>query len=131
MEKSTAFPEKENGAFSGKQRFQERLGRYAFFTCLLQQSVMNFGILMSPGTGKQLRYCDHGGFFAAAGQNRCALAYMPVQGLAMPPFPCLSPRDRGAKRPDRVTAGVRTAVRVSILFCVIISAVVWIFAHVH
>ena len=43
------------------------------------------------------------------------------------PSPCLSHKITGPN--VRVTAGIHTAVRVSILFCVIISAVVWIFAR--
>lgn len=117
------FPKKEQRIFR-KTTFSE-VGRYAFFTCL-QQSVMNFGILMIQGLVNSFGTAIMAAFAAAVKID--TLAYMPVQEFGNA-FSLFISQNHGAKRPDRVTAGIRTAVRVSILFCVIISAVVWIFAR--
>ena len=117
------FPKKEQRIFR-KTTFSE-VGRYAFFTCL-QQSVMNFGILMIQGLVNSFGTAIMAAFAAAVKID--TLAYMPVQEFGNA-FSLFISQNHGAKRPDRVTAGIHTAVRVSILFCVIISAVVWIFAR--
>lgn len=56
------------------------------------------------------------------------LAYMPVQEFGNA-FSLFISQNYGAKRPKRVKAGIRTAVRVSVLFCIIISAAIWVFAR--
>ncbi|WP_296118452.1 MATE family efflux transporter [uncultured Eubacterium sp.] len=117
------FPAKEQRIFQ-KSTFLE-ISRYAFFTCL-QQSVMNFGILMVQGLVNSFGTAIMAAFAAAVKID--TLAYMPVQEFGNA-FSLFISQNHGAKRPDRVKMGIHTAVRVSIAFCIIISAIVWIFAR--
>ena len=117
------FPAKEQRIFQ-KSTFWE-ISRYAFFTCL-QQSVMNFGILMVQGLVNSFGTAIMAAFAAAVKID--TLAYMPVQEFGNA-FSLFISQNHGAKRPDRVKMGIHTAVRVSIAFCIIISAIVWIFAR--
>ena len=117
------FPAKEQRIFQ-KSTFLE-ISRYAFFTCL-QQSVMNFGILMIQGLVNSFGTAIMAAFAAAVKID--TLAYMPVQEFGNA-FSLFISQNHGAKRPDRVKMGIHTAVRVSIAFCIIISAIVWIFAR--
>ena len=117
------FPSKEQRIFQ-KSTLSE-VSRYAFFTCL-QQSVMNFGILMIQGLVNSFGTAIMAAFAAAVKID--ALAYMPVQEFGNA-FSLFISQNHGAKRPDRVKMGIHTAVRVSIAFCIIISAIVWIFAR--
>lgn len=117
------FPAKEQRIFQ-KSTFGE-ISRYAFFTCL-QQSVMNFGILMVQGLVNSFGTAIMAAFAAAVKID--TLAYMPVQEFGNA-FSLFISQNHGAKRLDRVKMGIHTAVRVSIAFCIIISAIVWIFAR--
>ena len=117
------FPSKEQRIFQ-KSTLSE-VSRYAFFTCL-QQSVMNFGILMIQGLVNSFGTAIMAAFAAAVKID--TLAYMPVQEFGNA-FSLFISQNHGAKRPDRVKMGIHTAVRVSIAFCIIISAIVWIFAR--
>ena len=117
------FPAKEQRIFQ-KSTFWE-ISRYAFFTCL-QQSVMNFGILMVQGLVNSFGTAIMAAFAAAVKID--TLAYMPVQEFGNA-FSLFISQNHGAKRPSRVKMGIHTAVRVSIVFCIIISAIVWIFAR--
>ena len=117
------FPAKEQRIFK-KSTFGE-VSRYAFFTCL-QQSVMNFGILMIQGLVNSFGTAIMAAFAATVKID--TLAYMPVQEFGNA-FSLFISQNHGAKRPDRVKMGIHTAVRVSIVFCIIISAIVWIFAR--
>lgn len=117
------FPSKEQRIFQ-KSTLSE-VSRYAFFTCL-QQSVMNFGILMIQGLVNSFGTAIMAAFAAAVKID--TLAYMPVQEFGNA-FSLFISQNHGAKRPDRVKMGIHTAVRVSIAFCIIISAIVWSFAR--
>ena len=117
------FPSKEQRIFR-RETFAQ-VGSYAFFTCL-QQSVMNFGILMIQGLVNSFGTAIMAAFAAAVKID--TLAYMPVQEFGNA-FSLFISQNYGAKRPKRVKAGIRTAVRVSVLFCIIISAAIWIFAR--
>lgn len=117
------FPAKEQRVFRKTTCFE--VGRYAFFTCL-QQSVMNFGILMIQGLVNSFGTTVMAAFAAAVKID--TLAYMPVQEFGNA-FSLFISQNHGAKRPDRVRVGILTAVRVSVIFCMIISVFVWIFAR--
>ena len=117
------LPSREDLQFN--RQILGEIGNLSSMTCV-QQSVMNFGILMIQGLVNSFGTAIMAAFAAAVKID--TLAYMPVQEFGNA-FSLFISQNHGAKRPDRVTAGIRTAVRVSILFCVIISAVVWIFAR--
>ena len=117
------FPSKEQRIFQ-KSTLSE-VSRYAFFTCL-QQSVMNFGILMIQGLVNSFGTAIMAAFAAAVKID--TLAYMPVQEFGNA-FSLFISQNHGAKHQDRVRVGIHTAVQVSITFCIVISAIIWIFAR--
>lgn len=95
--------------------------RHSTAACV-QQSVMNFGILMiqglvnSFGTGVMAAF--------AAGVKIDSFAYMPAQEFGNA-FSLFISQNYGGGKPERVKEGIRKAVRVSLLFCLASSAVIF------
>ena len=97
----------------------------SFLTCI-QQSVMNFGILMVQGLVNSFGTAVMSAFAAAVKID--SFAYMPVQDFGNA-FSTFIAQNYGAKKTARITAGVKSAVRTSMLFCLLVSAFVFIFAR--
>ncbi len=57
-----------------------------------------------------------------------SFAYMPVQDFGNA-FSSFIAQNYGAKKEDRIRKGLKGAVAASVLFCVVISAAVWMFAE--
>ena len=97
----------------------------SILTCV-QQSVMNLGILMVQGLVNSFGPTVMAAFAAAVKID--AFAYMPVQdfGNACSTFIA---QNYGAKREDRIRAGLKGAFLTSMAFCVVISALVCVFAQ--
>ena len=57
-----------------------------------------------------------------------AFAYMPVQDFGNA-FSTFIAQNYGARKEERIREGLRDAVLASLLFCLAVSAIVWIFAH--
>ena len=93
-------------------------------TCI-QQSVMNFGILMVQGLVNSFGTVVMAAFAAAVKID--SFAYMPVQDFGNA-FSTFIAQNYGAGKKDRIRAGIRSAVTVSVLFCLFISFVVCVFA---
>lgn len=102
-----------------------QVSQYAFFTCL-QQSVMNFGILMIQGLVNSFGTVIMAAFAAAVKID--TLAYMPVQEFGNA-FSLFISQNHGAGKKDRVRRGIVVSVRISVIFCIIISVIVWMFAR--
>ena len=100
------------------------LSQFSFLTCA-QQSVMNFGILMVQGLVNSFGTVVMAAFAAAVKID--SFAYMPVQDFGNA-FSTFIAQNYGAGKRDRIKAGIKSAVIVSISFCLFISAIVWIFA---
>ena len=98
---------------------------FSVLTCI-QQSVMNLGILMVQGLVNSFGASVMAAFAAAVKID--AFAYMPVQDFGNA-FSTFIAQNYGAGKEERIRAGLRGAVTVSVLFCVVISAAVWIFAR--
>lgn len=98
--------------------------QYSFLTCL-QQSVMNFGILMVQGLVNSFGTNVMAAFAAAVKID--SFAYMPVQDFGNA-FSTFVGQNYGACRTDRIKKGIKSAVTVSALFSIAVSAVVFIFA---
>ncbi|MCI8992004.1 MAG: MATE family efflux transporter [Eubacterium sp.] len=109
-----------------KKEIIQKVMRYSFFTCM-QQSVMNFGILMIQGLVNSFGTIIMAAFAAAVKID--TLAYMPAQEFANASSLFLS-QNYSAGEKDRVKNGLKMSVLLSVLFCVIISAVVFLFARV-
>lgn len=97
---------------------------YSSLTCI-QQSVMNFGILMVQGLVNSFGTAVMAAFAAAVKID--SFAYMPVQDFGNA-FSTFTAQNYGAGRTDRIRKGIRSAVAVTTVFCFLISAVVFVFA---
>lgn len=100
--------------------------RYALFTCM-QQSVMNFGILMIQGLVNSFGTVIMAAFAAAVKID--TLAYMPAQEFANASSLFIS-QNHGAGETKRVKEGLKVSVKVSVIFCICVSAAVFLFAAV-
>ena len=98
---------------------------FSFLTCV-QQSVMNFGILMVQGLVNSFGAVVMAAFAAAVKID--SFAYMPVQDFGNA-FSTFIAQDYGAGRHDRVEKGIKSAVTASVLFCLVISFIVCVFAR--
>ncbi len=97
---------------------------FSSLTCI-QQSVMNFGILMVQGLVNSFGPAVMAAFAAAVKID--SFAYMPVQDFGNA-FSTFIAQNYGAQKPDRIRQGIVSAVKVSVSFCVVISALVFLLA---
>lgn len=98
---------------------------YSFLTCI-QQSVMNLGILMVQGLVNSFGPTIMAAFAAAVKID--SFAYLPVQDFGNA-FSTFIAQNYGAKKADRIRAGLKGAVVASMGFGVVLSALVWVFAE--
>ena len=103
----------------------KEIANFSILTCV-QQSVMNLGILMVQGLVNSFGPVVMAAFAAAVKID--AFAYMPVQDFGNA-FSTFIAQNYGARKKERIQAGLKGAAAASILFSVIISAIVWFFAH--
>ena len=94
----------------------KEIATYSSLTCA-QQSVMNFGILMVQGLINSFGTAVMAGF-----------AYMPVQDFGNA-FSTFIAQNFGAGKHERIRKGIRVAVRVTLIFCLIISVLVFVLAR--
>lgn len=99
--------------------------QYSFLTCL-QQSVMNFGILMVQGLVNSFGTTVMAAFAAAVKID--SFAYMPVQDFGNA-FSTFVAQNYGARQPERIRKGIRSAVLTAIGFCLVVSVLVFLFAR--
>ncbi len=98
---------------------------FSVLTCV-QQSVMNLGILLVQGVVNSFGPVVMAAFAAAVKID--AFAYMPVQDFGNA-FSTFIAQNFGAGKRERIRAGFRGAVAVSVGFCAVVSMAVWIFAR--
>lgn len=98
---------------------------FSVLTCV-QQSVMNLGILMVQGLVNSFGPTIMAAFAAAVKID--AFAYMPVQDFGNA-FSTFIAQNYGAKKEERIRSGLKSAVLLSASFCIVISAMVWIWAQ--
>ncbi len=91
----------------------------------LQQSVMNFGILMIQGLVNSFGATIMAAFAAAVKID--TMAYMPAQEFGNA-YSLFVSQNYGAKKDERIRRGSRISFVASAVFCVIISALIFIFA---
>ena len=97
----------------------------SFLTCI-QQSIMNFGILMVQGLVNSFGTVVMAAFAAAVKID--SFAYMPVQDFGNA-FSTYIAQNYGARKGERIRKGIKSAVIVSFLFCLVISFLVFTFAR--
>lgn len=100
------------------------IARFSLLTCV-QQSVMNFGILMVQGLVNSFGTVVMAAFAAAVKID--SFAYMPVQDFGNA-FSTFIAQNYGAKRMDRVGRGIKSAAVSSVVFALLISVLVVAFA---
>ena len=91
----------------------------------VQQSIMNFGILMVQGLVNSFGTVIMAAFAAAVKID--SFAYMPVQDFGNA-FSTYVAQNYGAGQTDRIRRGIRSAGLTSALFCIFISVMVCLFA---
>lgn len=92
----------------------------------VQQSVMNFGILMVQGLVNSFGASVMAAF--AAGVKIDTLAYMPAQEFGNA-YSIFVSQNYGADEKKRIKKGTRSAVCIVLIFCVIVSVAVFTFAR--
>lgn len=97
---------------------------FSILTCV-QQSVMNLGILMVQGLVNSFGTVVMAAF--AAGVKIDAFAYMPVQDFGNA-FSTFIAQNYGAGEKERIQTGIKSAFAVAAGFCVLVSALVFVFA---
>lgn len=91
----------------------------------VQQSIMNFGILMVQGLVNSFGISASAAFAAVVKID--AFAYMPAQDFGNA-FSTFTAQNYGANQPHRIHKGTAAAIKISCLFCLFASACVCIFA---
>lgn len=97
----------------------------SILTCT-QQSVMNFGILLVQGLVNSFGATVMAAFTVAVKID--SLAYMPAQDFGNA-FSTFIGQNYGAKKTERIQEGIKSAIKISFIFCLIISLGVFIFAR--
>lgn len=103
----------------------KKIKDYSLLTCI-QQSVMNFGILMIQGLVNRFGLATMSAFAAAVKID--SFAYMPVQDFGNA-FSTFIAQNKGAKQTDRIQKGLKSAIMISTIFCLVISFLVYTFAE--
>ena len=101
-----------------------RIINFSLLTCV-QQSVMNFGILLVQSVVNRFGVSVMAAFAAAVKID--SFAYMPVQDFGNA-FSTFIAQNKGAGEAARIKQGIRTGFLISFLFCIVISAAVILFA---
>ncbi len=91
----------------------------------LQQSIMNFGILMVQGLVNSFGTVVMAGFAAAVKID--SFAYMPVQDFGNA-FSTFIAQNYGAGKKDRIKEGIRKSLVSVLIFCLVISGLVFGFS---
>lgn len=93
----------------------------------MQQSVMNFGILMIQGLVNSFGTIIMASFAAAVKID--TIAYMPAQEFGNA-YSIFISQNFGAKKKERIQKGTHTAFIISIIFCLIMSAFIFFTAKI-
>lgn len=116
------LPSRENLQFN--RQILGEIGNLSSMTCV-QQSVMNFGILMVQGLVNSFGPVIMAAFAAAVKID--TFAYLPVQDFGNA-YSTFIAQNYGAGKKERIRKGTKESFLISFLFCIVISAVVCIFA---
>lgn len=92
----------------------------------IQQSIMNFGILMVQGLVNSFGFAASAAFAAVVKID--AFAYMPAQDFGNA-FSTFIAQNHGAKQSERIHKGTVAAIKISSAFCVLASICVCVFAE--
>lgn len=113
--KKELIPQRKDCIFD-KDIFK-KIKDYSLLTCV-QQSVMNFGILMIQGLVNSFGIITMSAFAAAVKID--SFAYMPVQDFGNA-FSTFIAQNKGANQNERIHKGLKSAFVIASLFCIAIS----------
>lgn len=116
------LPSREDLQFN--RQILGEIGNLSSMTCV-QQSVMNLGILMVQGLVNSFGPVVMAAFAAAVKID--TFAYLPVQDFGNA-YSTFIAQNYGAGKKERIRKGTKESFLISFLFCIVISAVVCIFA---
>ena len=122
MKQKQLIPHKED-CFFDLDVFK-KIKDYSLLTCI-QQSVMNFGILMIQGLVNSFGVVTMSAFASAVKID--SFAYMPVQDFGNA-FSTFIAQNKGANLEERIKKGLKTSIIIVSIFCLIISTLVFGFA---
>lgn len=108
-----------------KWEYMRKIASFSILTCV-QQSIMNLGILLVQGIVNSFGSAVMAAFAAAVKID--AFAYMPVQDFGNA-FSTFIAQNYGAKKEERIRTGIKGAVVIVLIFCVVVSIAIWIFAR--
>lgn len=114
----------DSASFIFNKKTPTEVIRHSSAACV-QQSVMNFGILMIQGLVNSFGATVMAAFAAAVKID--SFAYMPAQEFGNA-FSLFISQNYGAKKTKRIQEGIRKAVKISVIFCLAISLIIFIFA---
>ena len=106
------------------RRCLSEISSFSLLTCV-QQSVMNLGILMVQGLVNSFGPAVMAAFAAAVKID--SFAYMPVQDFGNA-FSTFIAQNYGARKTDRIRAGLKGAIITAVIFSVTVSALVFVFS---
>ncbi len=101
------------------------VAKYSILTSI-QQSIMNFGILIVQGLVNTFGVTVMAAF--AAGVKIDSIAYMPVQDFGNA-FSTFVAQNKGAGKPHRIREGVKGAIKTIIAFCLVTSTLILLFSR--
>lgn len=122
LHNNNLLPSKEDMTFEKSNLFT--IMNLSFMTSL-QQSIMNFGILMVQGLVNSFGTNVMAAFAAAVKID--SFAYMPVQDFGNA-FSTFTAQNYGAHKTDSIKQGIKSATTMSFLFSIFVSLLVCIFA---
>lgn len=108
-----------------RKEIAQQIFQNSSLTCM-QQSIMNLGILMIQGLVNNFGVTVMAAFAAAVKID--AFAYMPVQDFGNA-FSTFIAQNYGANQKERIREGIRSAVCTALIFCFMISTIVFMFAE--
>lgn len=122
IKKKAYRPKKEDIYFN--QKLFTKFISYSLLTSL-QQSIMNFGIMLIQGLVNSYGVAVMAGFSTAVKID--TIAYMPVQDFGNA-FSTFVAQNYGANEKERVKQGLKISVLVSFIFSIVISLFVFLFS---
>lgn len=115
----------KNRSKEGQRAIHREIVRFSF-AASIQQSVMNFGILMVQGLVNSFGVAVMAAFTAAVKID--SFAYMPAQEFGNA-FSLYVSQNHGAEKTDRVRQGIACAMVISVTFCLAVSIFVFVYAR--
>lgn len=108
-----------------KLDIMKKIGNYSILSSI-QQSIMNFGILLIQGLVNSFGVATMAAFAAVVKIE--SFAYLPMQdfGNAISIYVA---QNKGAAKKERIRTGIRAAIKINTIYGMIISAILLIFAR--